>query len=452
MDCLVRRTDELTAKELARWSELQLDDPTRASPFFRPEFAQLAGRQFESSRVAVWHDDGVPVAFFPFQTDGARHGAPIGDVYCDFQGLVAARGFELTDDDLVADCDLRSFRFNHFVEDSPLFHGHDFRTWESPYIDLEGGFDIYRDERKRAGSGALSYAAQRQRKLEREVGPVRVELNCADESVFQRLLQWKSEQYVARGAPNYVAAPEARRFLESVWREGLARRFSAYDVTTETSDSLPGEGRSHEPHSRELHSQEPRSYEQRSHEQRPYEQRTDRRLFDGPLAALYAGSTLVAVHLGLRSGRVLHYWFPAYNTEFATYSPGMLLLVRLLETAQGEGIARVDLGRGDEAYKLRLMNGVATVREGAYDTGVVRSTLRRGWYATRRMISASPLGGPARTLVRGMRRWWHQLRDNGRGGSTADRTTERTTAIAAESSPAAALPLSERTAGHVATR
>ncbi|HND53901.1 MAG TPA: GNAT family N-acetyltransferase [Pirellulaceae bacterium] len=438
----------MTAKELARWSELQQQDPTRASPFFRPEFAQLAGRQFESSRVAVWHDDGEPVAFFPFQTDGARHGAPIGDVYCDFQGLVAARGFELTDDDLVADCDLRSFRFHHFVEDSPLFRGHDFRTWESPYIDLEGGFEIYRDERKRAGSGALAYAAQRQRKLEREVGPVRVELNCTEESVFRRLIEWKSDQYVARGAPNYVAAPEARRFLESVWREGLARRFSDYDVTTQPSDSRLGAGRSHE---------------QQSQVQRSYEQRTDRRLFDGPLAALYAGSTLVAVHLGLRSGRVLHYWFPAYNTEFATYSPGMLLLVRLLETAQSEGIARVDLGRGDEAYKLRLMNGVATVREGAYDTGVVRSTLRRGWYATRRMISASPLGNPARTLVRGMRRWWHQLRDSGRAGrvgSTAERATvertavERTIAAAAiaESSPAAALPLSERTAGHVATR
>lgn len=434
---------------MTRWSELQQDDPTRASPFFRPEFAQLAGRQFESSRVAVWHDDGEPVAFFPFQTDAAGHGAPIGDVYCDFQGLVAARGFELSDDHLVADCDLRSFRFHHFIDDSPQFRGHDFRTWESPYIDLEGGFEIYREERKRAGSGALAYAAQRQRKLEREVGPVRVELNCTDESVFQRLLEWKSDQYVARGAPNYVAAPEARRFLESVWREGLARRFSNYDVTTEPSDSRLGAGASHEPHSRELHSQEPRSCEQRS-----YEQRADRRLFDGPLAALYAGSTLVAVHLGLRSGRVLHYWFPAYNTEFATYSPGMLLLVRLLETAQGEGVARVDLGRGDEAYKLRLMNGVATVREGAYDTGVVRSTIRRGWYATRRMISASPLGGPARTLVRGMRRWWHQLRDSGRVGSTAERATvERTAAAAAiTASSAAALPLSERTAGHVATR
>mgnify|MGYP002131291180 CR=1 FL=1 len=46
----------------------------------------------------------------------------------------------------------------------------------------------------------------------------------------------------------------------------------------------------------------------------------------GRLSALYAGDTLVAAHLGMRSPQAWHWWFPVYASAHAAHSPGALLL------------------------------------------------------------------------------------------------------------------------------
>ncbi|MFJ8075193.1 GNAT family N-acetyltransferase [Streptomyces sp. NPDC096176] len=85
----------------------------------------------------------------------------------------------------------------------------------------------------------------------------------------------------------------------------------------------------------------------------------------GVLSVLYAGRRPVAAHFGSRSRTVLSCWFPAYETEFATYSPGLVLHLRMAEAAAREGIGMVDLGRGDAEYKDALKTGELRVHEGA---------------------------------------------------------------------------------------
>src|SRR5690606_28472796 len=79
--------------------------------------------------------------------------------------------------------------------------------------------------------------------------------------------------------------------------------------------------------------------------------------FAGVLSALYVGDTLAAAHFGIRTRRVLHYWIPAYNHELSRYSPGLLALVELARAASERGIERIDLGTGEERYKLRAATG-----------------------------------------------------------------------------------------------
>ena len=71
---------------------------------------------------------------------------------------------------------------------------------------------------------------------------------------------------------------------------------------------------------------------------------------------LYSGNTVFAVHLGIRHGKLLHYWFPAYLEEFGTYSPGLLMLDAIIRALPSYGLGQIDFGEGDSEYKRMFGN------------------------------------------------------------------------------------------------
>src|SRR5581483_6030982 len=94
----------------------------------------------------------------------------------------------------------------------------------------------------------------------------------------------------------------------------------------------------------------------------------------GMLSALYAGPELVAAHFGLRSGPVLHWWFPVYNPDLSRLDPGWMLLRAVIEAAPELGLERLDLGRGRDEWKRRAATGEQVVGQGA----VIHNRLRYG--------------------------------------------------------------------------
>ena len=113
--------------------------------------------------------------------------------------------------------------------------------------------------------------------------------------------------------------------------------------------------------------------------------------FSGMLSALYAGEELLAVHLGIRSGSVLHGWFTAYNREFKKYSPGIVFWLNVAEHAHSLGIQRIDFGKGPDRYKESLKTGDIQVAEGAVDLRMASRALRRRYWMTRRAICGSSM-------------------------------------------------------------
>jgi CelD/BcsL family acetyltransferase involved in cellulose biosynthesis len=86
--------------------------------------------------------------------------------------------------------------------------------------------------------------------------------------------------------------------------------------------------------------------------------------FSGMFSVLFAGPHFVAGHFALRSGSLLHSWFPAYNPLLSTYSPGLLLLIKLIEAAPELGINKIDFGKGMFEWKQRFMNTSREVASG----------------------------------------------------------------------------------------
>ena len=201
-------------------------------------------------------------------------------------------------------------------------------------------------------------------KAAREIGPLRFETHTTDWEVFQTLIDWKSAQY------------RRSKIVDSFsfgWKGAILER-----IIQDSTDAL-----------------------------------------GGMLSTLYFGDHLAAVYLNLRSYGTLHGWFPAYNRAFYPYSPGSILLVELVKSAESLGICHVHLGKGQETYKTGFASSAVSVAEGSVDVRPVSAVLRRNCLRLRQTVLDSRLRRPARAVARGgarvfppLKRWLALSRDD----------------------------------------
>jgi len=305
----VVKTSELGAAEWFRWAELQDSNPTLSSPFFRPEFTIAMAQTQPSVHVGVIESQGSIAGFFPFETHGDGVGIPVGGRLSDYQGVVAGDALVFDPRELVGGSSLQNWRFDHVPATQRLFAPFARSAGESPQMDLSNGFAAFAVERPQAGSRPFRRLADLRRQLARHLGPLRFEFSSRRRSDLDALLRLKSDQYSRTKSVPVFELPGVVESVDLLW-------------------SMNSEA------------------------------------FSTALSTLHAGETLVAVHLGLRSRDVLHWWFPAYDPQFARYSPGLLLLLSLAEEAGGLGIRVIDLGKGPERYKRRFANRSVELLEG----------------------------------------------------------------------------------------
>jgi CelD/BcsL family acetyltransferase involved in cellulose biosynthesis len=357
MKVLVLRANQLAESHWKAWDRFQRTDPTLDSPYFRPEYTQAVAAIRPDVAVAVLEEGGEPAGFFPFQRGRWGIAKPVGGRMTDFQGIIARQGLEWDAAALVRACNLRGWDFDHLLaSQAPLRPWH-LTTGESPFMDLSRGFDGYRQTCQPSGPTSVKRVLEKARKLARQVGALRLETQATDPRLLTTLLEWKTAQYRRTKAPNVFAYGWTVRLLERV----LAR---------------PGEG------------------------------------FAGMLIGLYAGDRLAALEMTLRSGGVLHSWFPAYDVNLAKYSPGLILMVEMARAAAALGIRRIDLGKGDAEYKTSFMSGATILAVGSVIPHRLAYLLRRGWHHARSWLRSGPLRGPVRLAGRWTRplRGWLALR------------------------------------------
>lgn len=346
----VKRIEELSEPERSAWLTIHESDPSLGSPYFHPEFSAAVASVRDDVRVTVLESGGRAVGFFPFQRGRFGAGRPVGGPLSDFHGVVSEAGATWDARDLLRASGLSVWSFDHLIGNQEGFTPHLVSEHRSPTIDVSQGYDAYMAGRRAEGSKQILKAEGLGRKLEREVAPMRVELDSQDEAVFERVLAWKSEQCREAGLPDIFGVPWTRALLERL----RGRR-------------TPG--------------------------------------FAGVLSALYVGDELAAAHMGMRSRTVWHYWFPSYDEKYAKFSTGLLLLLRMAQAAPGMGIRLIDLGKGETMYKQRLMSGATTIWEGRAEAPSVATTVR-GWRrSAERWAELSALGAPLRLPFKALRKF-----------------------------------------------
>ncbi|WP_105972654.1 GNAT family N-acetyltransferase [Streptomyces geranii] len=314
MTLTVYRPGELTAADRAAWTALQAKahlhgSPELANPFLSPEFALAVGRCRRGVRIAVLREGGEPAAFFPFQRSAAGVGRAIGLGVSDCQGLVHRPGFTWDARELLRACGLSVWEFDHLVEGQGPFEAEASGTFPSPVMDVDQGYEAYLAQLRARSPKFTRTTLAKERRLGRDAGEVRYVHDERDPEALRVLMAWKSAQYRRTGRSDRFAHP---------WITGLVQQL--------------------------------------------FHTRSDP--FAGILSVLYAGGKPVAAHFGLRTERVLACWFPAYDPAFSKYSPGLVLHLRMAEAAAADGIAYLDLGRGQKEYKDSLKTRELMVSEG----------------------------------------------------------------------------------------
>jgi CelD/BcsL family acetyltransferase involved in cellulose biosynthesis len=332
--------DALEDVDLAAWFSLRNSNRALDSPYFHPEFARAVHESGTPVDIVVERDASGVRALLA----GHRLGSvfrPVGWPGADFQGPIT-RGHESVDAlRLLRATGMRGMEFDHLLE----FPG--FEPWidsrrDSPYVDVSGGLDAYLARASKSGKDNMGQARRKARKAEAAHGPLRFDAESTDAAELDEVIALKRAQYAATGARDYFAAPE---------RIALVHRL--------------------------------------------LETRVDG--FAGLLSTVHVGPRLLAAHFGIRSGGVLHWWFPVYDPEFAAFAPGWILLRELTAAAPELGVTRIDLGRGDDEYKRRAKTGETIVCQGFV-------TDSRTALATRRVRSALADVARSSSLPRKLRR------------------------------------------------
>jgi CelD/BcsL family acetyltransferase involved in cellulose biosynthesis len=338
--------DRLTAADLAAWHRLRDADAAYDSPYFHPGFAGAVHDSGRPVHVVLGHDRAGEVdAVLACHREGSTL-RPAGWPAADFQGPVLARGASFSPLQLLGG-GVREFTFDHLVV-SEAFTPWVETTRPSPFVDTTGGLEAYLGRAGKTAKDNMGQARRRAARAERDLGPVRFAVDTVDEPALHRVVELKRAQYAATGARDYFARPDRVELLTKLLH------------TRDTS-------------------------------------------FGGVLSTLHAGPHLLAAHFGIRSGSVLHWWFPVYDPEHAKLSPGWILLRELVKATPQLGITRIDFGRGEDEYKRRAKTGETHVAQGVVTRSTAKRTLRRWRDSMIDTAKASPLGPTLRSAVRAVR-------------------------------------------------
>lgn len=298
---------DVSPEERARWDEYCRSSAGRGGAFYSYAYVKAVADVRPNVRVAVLEQAGSPVGFLPFQFADRWHrwlkaAEPVGDEMAMYFGVITKPGLRVDPKQLLRQAGLGSLLFTN-LDESQLALG---LTGQQPDVGLRiefpRGSSAYWTALKQADKRFVDDTSRRERNLAKAAGPLHFQFQTQDtRSALNNLVQMKRQQYSRTGPVDGLAEQ---------WKRDLLFRLAG---SSDPSCS-------------------------------------------GVLSVLHAGGTWVASHFGVRSSSTLYYWFPVYNPEFRAYSPGRLLLCKIIDAAADQGIVAIDRGPGDSQAKRDFAN------------------------------------------------------------------------------------------------
>lgn len=354
------QASSVTSAEVISWDEvdqslrdqfvsLRSTQQEFSTPFFSLGFLDAVQSARGDVNVIVMNDHSRMVGWLPIHRLG-RVAVPAGRFLNDSHNVIADSHTKLDWMWMLRRCKLKSFDFHALVGKQQGMH-------ETSIIGNTQSFSAD------LGTDSVAFLAtlesehrtirrqeQKTRKMEREIGPVTTELDCRDPQLLTKLIQWKRDQYQRTNILD-LFTPD--------WTRSLMHELHG-------RPALPGGDMPTR----------------------------------GMLSVLRAGDQVVALHYGMIESGLLHYWFPAYDPQFARYSPGTALFKSIVQASTKAGIHCIDMGYGEQPYKRKQTDTVTRVSHGCVSTSGTYRAWRRAAHTANRIVKRIPMKESIKHVVR----------------------------------------------------
>jgi hypothetical protein len=316
---------KITAEMHDFWLRVVQANPSLRGPCFHPEFFRQLARFRDDMYLLVFSakpSDSITAMIPVCYKASARVLSPISG--CDYQFIITDTENPLPILDILRRLKLAVWDVEHFVGfeqyQSVLRRIHPMYTY---LADIRTGLDAYKRDMSERHTN-FKRMNSFQRKVEREVGPLRFVANETSVTVLENGLQWRKSRYNVEDSAEYQAFTRCLKHLLNFSEEGFSTKQSA----------------------------------------------------------LFAGDTLLACQFGLVSDGILYWWIPAFNPNLSRYSPGRIFVYTLISNLAETGCTVLDFGPGTEVYKPYFANRTVSLASGSFETSSVLSIRRdlHAWY------------------------------------------------------------------------
>lgn len=329
--------------EIDRWRTHQRANAALRSPYLTPEWAQTIGAVRDDARICVI-DGGA--GFLGAQRISRFAAMGLGAPIADYQGMVGPSDLVFEQGAVCRALNVGRIDLANAPAGTLLRAAGEDGSW---IAEVSGGCDLYAAALKQRRGEFVRQSEKKERKFEREFGPIEFRARSAERRDFETLIAWKNAQLERTGQPQIWARPWVRHTLDACF---------AADTNT----------------------------------------------FGGMLFTLHARDQLVAGAFCLRSERVLHLWLLGHDTSYDAYSPGVQLARRAVYWAAEHGFAEVDFGAGDYQYKRQLSTTQRVLERGVIAGATCSGAVRRAQHAVRAGIERLPQPRLAALPGKAMRR------------------------------------------------
>ncbi|WP_419189057.1 GNAT family N-acetyltransferase [Stieleria marina] len=347
--------DDLTHDDLVLWEQIRATRPEFATPFFSARFNAAVHRVRQDVDVAVIQAANRTIGFLPFHRIG-NVAFPAGRCFNDAHNIIARSDKHVDWIWLLEQIGVKAFDFHAMMgaDLSELGRQNYIGTIQSFRAELGNDSRAFLKKLGREHK-TVGRQPQKTRKMGREIGPVELEIDCRDPSLLEHTIRWKREQYQRTDILD-LFTPD--------WTRGLLMELFNGDGQSD----VPGDAR-------------------------------------GMLSVLRAGDSIVAAHYGILENGLLHYWFPAYDPAYGRYSPGTALFTGITAQASDYGIHCIDMGYGEQPYKLKQTDQTGEVAFGC----VSRSSLYRRWRSVETAAITAIKKAP---MKESLKRIWRTIQPN----------------------------------------
>jgi CelD/BcsL family acetyltransferase involved in cellulose biosynthesis len=343
---------ELTDGEIAAWRSFLATDPELSSPYLTPDWAKLVAMHRDDVRVVVYSDaHGEPLGFLPVQRGSSYAAMPAGGPICDYQALVAKQGISL--DLSAAPRALAVGRIDLTAGIAKNAVGQQLLTSDFGHVvRFPEGYEAWCAQRLAAGTKTIEKTRKKLGKMTRDLGGVvAFDAFSTDAAAFDTLLAWKREQMHRTGV---------RDIFDHAWIDGVVRGAFA----TPPSNTH----------------------------------------FGGAMFVLRVKQQPAAVLFCLRADRALHAWYVGHDSQWAAYSPGLIVFLEAIRAAAGAGYSELDLGPGDYAFKESLANESRPVGAGFIGGTGFSPVIKAAQFQMRALVESLPVGRARQWPAKAMRR------------------------------------------------